>query len=178
MLNAGAALGDEFWSVDALSSRHDREGFACGEASLDEYIARYVTQDIKRSLTRAFVLTREGEAAVLGYYTLSATHVQRERFPTKQARKLPRYPVPAVLLGRLAVTRALQGKGLGEFLLIDALKRVAFAAETIGVHAVLVEALNERAAGFYRAYGFIPLAHTPLMFFLPLDNRLGVASAR
>ncbi len=163
-------MEDEIWAVEALSSRHDREGFACGEASLDEYIEHYFTQDIKRSLTRAFVLTRKGETAVLGYYTLSATHVQRERFPTEQARKLPRYPIPAALLGRLAVTQVLQGKGLGEFLLIDALKRVTLAAETIGVHAVLVDAIDERAACFYRVYGFIPLADAPLMFFLPLDT--------
>lgn len=149
---------------------HDRKGFVCGEPSLDEYVSRYVTQDIKRSLTRAFVLVQEGNRGVQGYYTLSATQIQRERFPAEQARKLPRYPIPAVLLGRLAVEQALQGKGLGEFLLIDALKRVALAAETIGVYAVIVVALNERAARFYSGYEFIPLPDTPHTLFLPLET--------
>jgi GNAT superfamily N-acetyltransferase len=164
---AGASLADA-WVVDALSSHHDHKSFVCGEAGLDEYIEHYATQDTQRSLTRAFVLTREGETAVRGYYTLSATHIQRERFPPERARKLPYYPIPAVLLGRLAIAQVLQGEGLGEFLLIDALKRVALASETIGVHAVLVEAINERAANFYRAIGFIALPDDPRRLFLPL----------
>ena len=81
---------------------------------------------------------------------------------------MPHYPIPAVLLGRLAVDRSVQGKGLGEFLLVDALKRVAAASQTIGVHAVLVDALHEAAAAFYAAYGFVPLVDRPLTLFLPL----------
>lgn len=158
------------WTVEALSPRHDRTGFACGRESLDDYIARYVTQDIKRSLTRAFVLAKAGEMTVQGYYTLSAAHIQRERFPPERARKLPHYPIPAVLLGRLAIAEALQGQGLGEFLLLDALKRVASASETVGVHAVLVEAIDDRAARFYRGYGFIPFDDRPRALFLPLDT--------
>lgn len=159
------------WLVSALAKAHGRSSFECGEASLDEYIRRYVNQDSLRSFTRAFVLTGAGdESRVLGYYTLSAASIARERFPVEQAKQLPRYPIPAVLLGRLAVDRSVQGKGLGEFLLVDALKRVAAASQTIGVHAVLVDALHEAAAAFYAAYGFVPLADRPLTLFLPLDT--------
>ena len=160
------------WFVSALAKPHGRSTFECGEASLDEYIRRYVNQDSQRSLTRAFVLTGEvgagDESRVLGYYTLSAASIARERFPAEQAKQLPHYPIPAVLLGRLAVDRSVQGRGLGEFLLVDALKRVAAASQTIGVHAVLVDALHEAAAAFYAAYGFVPLVDRPLTLFLPL----------
>jgi GNAT superfamily N-acetyltransferase len=160
------------WQVAALDKGHQRGAFECGESSLDDYIQRYVTQDAKRSLTRAFVLTGGGAepARVLGYYTLSATNIACERFPAQQAKKLPRYPIPAVLLGRLAVDRSVQGKGLGEYLLVDALKRVAAASMTIGVHAVMVDALHHAAAAFYAAYGFVPLADSKLTMFLPLDT--------
>lgn len=160
------------WLVSALAKPHGRSTFECGEALLDEYIRRYVSQDSQRSLTRAFVLTGEvgagDESRVLGYYTLSAASIARERFPAEQAKQLPHYPIPAVLLGRLAVDRSVQGRGLGEFLLVDALKRVAAASQTIGVHAVLVDALHEAAAAFYAAYGFVPLVDRPLTLFLPL----------
>ena len=86
--------------------------------------------------------------------------------------KLPRYPIPAVLLGRLAVDRSVQGKKLGEYLLIDALKRVAAASATIGVHAVVVDALNERAAAYYLGFGFAAFHGHPLTLFLPLETVL------
>lgn len=159
------------WQVSALTRRHDRGAFECGEAALDEYIRRYAGQDGQRSLTRTFVLTGAGdESKVLGHYTLSAASIARERFPAQQAKKLPRYPIPAALLGRLAADRSVQGQGLGEFLLVDALKRVAAASQTIGVHAVMVDALSPAAAAFYAAYGFVPLADRTLTLFLPLET--------
>lgn len=166
---AGLADAAAHWQVSALTRQHTRSAFKCGEAPLDEYIRRYVSQDHQRSLTRAFVLTSPGdELKVFGYYTLSAASIARERFPAEHAKALPRYPIPAVLLGRLAVDGPVQGQGLGEFLLVDALKRVAAASQTIGVHAVMVDALHEAAAAFYAAYGFAPLADRPLTLFLPL----------
>lgn len=164
----------EAWRIQALSTGNQRTDFDCGEKGLNEYLQRYVTQDARRSLTRAFVLTRANYPQVLGYYTLSATSIQRERFPATQARKLPKYPIPAVLLGRLAVDRSVQGQGLGGHLLIDALKRVGLASATIGVHAILVDALSDRAAKYYQSYGFIPLTKPARSLFLPIDTALQI----
>jgi GNAT superfamily N-acetyltransferase len=162
----------EVWRVQALEKAHRRDGFDCGDAALNEYLLHYVGQDTRRSLTRAFVLTRDGEPDVHGYYTLAATSVSREKFPERQALKLPQYPIPAVLLGRLAVARSVQGCGLGEHLLIDALKRVARASATIGVHAVLVDAKTEHASLFYRRFGFAPLPEQARTLFLPMATVL------
>jgi GNAT superfamily N-acetyltransferase len=170
------------WQVEALSKEHQRQDFNCGDLELNGYLQRYVHQDSKRSLTRAFVLiqtdvhgTRPKDPATKGYYTLSATHIQREKFPTEQAKKLPRYPIPAVLLGRLAVDHQLQGKGLGAFLLVDALKRVARASATIGVYAVMVDASSDRAAQYYQDFGFLTLKDQPRTLFLPMDTVLQIS---
>jgi predicted GNAT family N-acyltransferase len=172
MPGAGASLPVDVWHVQALANHHSRAAFDCGEQSLNEYLQRYVTQDSKRHLTRAYVLTESASNHVSGYYTLSATNIQRERFPAQHARRLPRYPVPAVLLGRLAVDRSLRGQGLGEHLLVDALKRVGHASSTIGVHAILVEAISDRAAKYYASYGFISLTDPPRTLFLPIESVL------
>lgn len=162
------------WLIQALVKEHQRKGFDCGDTDLNDYLAHFVSQDSKRSLTRAFVLiqdeAQEKDTLVRGYYTLSATNIQREKFPTEQAKKLPRYPIPAVLLGRLAVSNQLQGKGLGAFLLVDALKRVARASATIGVYAVLVDASSEKAAQYYQDFGFIALNDQPRTLFLPMET--------
>jgi predicted N-acetyltransferase YhbS len=167
-----ANLSVETWHVQALTKDHRRDNFDCGEPSLNDYLQKFVSQDAKRSLTRAFVLSRPTELQVMGYYTLSALSVHRDRFPGEQAKKLPRYPIPAVLLGRLAIDRSAQGKKLGEHLLIDALKRTATASATIGVYAMIVEALHERAAAYYANFGFITLQEQPLTLFMPMETIL------
>ena len=109
--------------------------------------------------------------AVAGFYTLSATAVRLRSVPTEVARRLPRYPdVPATLIGRLAVSQDHQGLGLGEHLLIDALARSVRASETVGSVAVIVDAKDDRAKGFYLHYGFIPLPDQPVRLFLPMKT--------
>ncbi len=174
MPGAEANLPAESWHIRPLAADHLRADFDCGENSLNEYLRHYVNQDSRRFLTRAFVLTTADSPEVLGYYTLAATSIQRERFPANQARKLPRYPVPAVLLGRLAVDKKLSGRGLGGHIIIDALKRVGQASATIGVYAVVVDAISDRAAKYYEGYGFIPLTEPGLSLFLPIDTILRI----
>ena len=174
MSNVGVNLSAEIWRVQALEKSHRRENFDCSDPDLNEYLQRFVSQDSKRSLTRAFVLVQAENQTVRGYYTLSATNIQREKFPTDQVKKLPRYPIPAVLLGRLAIDSSLQNQGLGEYLLIDALKRVALASATIGVYAVMVDASSDRAAAYYRSFGFIALAEQPRTLFLPMETILQI----
>lgn len=107
---------------------------------------------------------------ILGYYTLSAGSVRAEDLPPAHKRRLPNYPVPVALLGRLAVDKQHQGQRLGTLLLADAVQRVEQASEVMAVYAIMVDALNQSAAEFYRQFGFIAFPGQPLKLFLPLGT--------
>jgi GNAT superfamily N-acetyltransferase len=159
--------------IAALGSQHRRKEFRSGEPSLDEYIQRYAGQDIKRNFARVFVATEsEDPGKILGYYEISAGSVQASQLPAEISSRLPRYPVPVALLGRLAVSEDGQGKGLGRLLLADALQRIVQASESLAVYAVVVDALHERARAFYEHFGFVTLSRQPLRLFLPLQTIL------
>lgn len=160
---------DAAWQVVPLDGKaHDRTAFSCGAPELDRYIREQASQDVRRDVARVFVVLRAGTPAVSGYYSLSASNFRRDSLPADQARRLPGYPVPAALLGRLAVDDRMKGKGLGAFLLMDALNRVLLATQTIGVHAMVVDAKDDVAAAFYRKYGFIPFTGGERRLFLPM----------
>lgn len=157
--------------ITPLGKRHDRKNFDCGEASLDLYLHRYANQDIRRRFNRVFVASPPGEPQrVIGYYSLSAGSLAAADLPQKLRHRLPRYPVPVALLGRLAVDMSYQGRGLGAVLIADALQRIALASQMMAVYAVVVDALNESVAKFYRQFGFIQLPSQPLKLFLPMDT--------
>lgn len=155
--------------TETLSDRHERKEFSCGEEVLDNYIRQYAKQDQKRRVAAVFVLPAE-KKLIKGYYTLSSTQIPSDILPEKLLKKLPSHPYqPATLLGRLAVAESYQGKGLGEMLLIDALYRSYNLSEQIGSIAVVVDALNKKAASFYENYGFIKLAGGKRLF-LPMKT--------
>ena len=157
--------------IAPLGKRHDRKNFDCGEASLDLYLHRYANQDIRRRVSRVFVASPPSEPQrVIGYYSLSAGSLAAADLPENFRYRLPRYPVPVALLGRLAVDESYQGQGLGAVLIADALQRIALASQMMAVYAVVVDALNESAAKFYRQFGFIQLPSQPLKLFLPMDT--------
>jgi GNAT superfamily N-acetyltransferase len=151
-------------------------GFDCGEKALDDYLQRYASQDIKRGVARMFVASPVGHPQVVaGFYTLSAASVAAEALPEKWRKKLPHYPVPVALLGRLAVDRTFQGQGLGSILLVDACKRVAATSETLAVAALVVDAKSPTAAAFYRHFGFIELPGQPGRWMLPRAHFVDLA---
>lgn len=154
--------------VTPIAERHNRSQFDCGEPSLDNYLKQYARQNEEKGVGRTFVLVREGETRVLGYYTLAGGEIERDKLPPKAAKKLPKYPVPVVVLGRLAVDRSAQGEKLGRLLLKDALHRALAVSQQIGCYAVFVQALNTKAAEFYAKFGFEPLPDDPLKLVLPL----------
>lgn len=159
---------EPLYAITPLGPQHDRAAFSCGEPSLDGYIQRQASQDVKRNLAACYVLSESGGATILGYYTLSASSVELTELPPALAKKSGRYAlVPAVLLGRLAVDQRFQGQGMSGLLLIDALRRVLRTG--IGVKLVLVDALNDSAAHYYEHYGFHRLTDQPLRLFLPAD---------
>ena len=157
--------------IAPLGKQHDRKAFDCGEPSLNQYLNRYASQDIRRRVARVFVAAPpDAPRQVIGYYSLSAGSLNATSLPEALRRRLPGYPVPVVLLGRLAVAESHQRMGLGPILLADALQRIAQASQVMAVYAVVVDALNDRAAEFYRQFGFIPLPSQPLKLFLPMDS--------
>lgn len=156
-------------TVERLASYHDRQAFDCGESELNRFLTQFASRHDERGYGRTYVLT-EGSPKVLGFYTLSSSSVAFENVSAEILRRLPRHPMPVVHLGRMGVDRSEQGKGWGEFLLVDALKRSLLIAEHVGVHAVEVVAKNERAKDFYLKHGFKPLAEDQLHLYLPIKT--------
>jgi GNAT superfamily N-acetyltransferase len=160
--------GAQLWRIEPLGPHHDRAAFSCGNDSLDRYLREQASQDARRSAAAPFVLVSTTEPnTVAGYYTLSSHSIDLGEVPAHVARKLPRYPlVPATLLGRLAVYRRYKGQGLGERLLMDALRRALTQSAQIAAASVTVDAIDDPAACFYRHFGFIPFPDRPDRLFL------------
>ncbi|SCC92863.1 conserved hypothetical protein [Thiomonas sp. X19] len=166
------------YRIEALGKNHDRAAIDCGSAALDRYLHQQARQDADKNVAAPFAMTVPPALRVLGYYTLSASHVNASELPDTLAKKLPRYPrLPVILLGRLAVDQSMKGKGLGAFLLLDALRRSLEAAANIAAMAVLVDAKDEAADAFYRHFSFLPLQHPPRRLFLPMKTVAGLFDA-
>ncbi len=156
--------------IEPLGKKHNRAAFSCGTDGLDVYFQRQASQDTKRRIARIFVIRSEiDEEAVLGYYTLSALSIELSALQNSLARKLPRHPIPAALIGRLAVSSEFQGTGIGKILLIDAIKRSLAISDEIAVYAMVVDALNAEAEAFYKKFGFSKLDSDTNRLFLPLE---------
>jgi GNAT superfamily N-acetyltransferase len=150
-----------------LNEQHDRARFTCGVESLDRYIKTQAGQDVRRKANAVFVLSeQDAPVHILGYYTLCAMAVSQGDVPEAARKHIPRYPlVSATLIGRLAVSKERQGQWLGAMLL--ALQRAYESASTVGSSMVVVDALDEAAAGFYAAHGFVRLPDS-LRLVLPM----------
>jgi GNAT superfamily N-acetyltransferase len=156
-------------AIAPLGDAHDRAGFTCGVDSLDRYLQTQAGQDVRRRANGVFVLTdKAAPDRVLGYYTLCATALPPSDVPEAARKHIPRYPlVSATLIGRLAVASDRQGQRLGAVLLADALRRALASAETVGSSMVVVDALDDGAAAFYAAHGFVRLPES-LRLVLPM----------
>jgi|SRR5579862_7320777 len=161
-----------------LGEAHDRDSFTCGVESLGRYLKIQAGQDVRRKANAVFVLSPEIEPKrVLGYYTLCAMAISQGEIPEAARKHIPRYPlVSCTLIGRLAVAKGQQGKRLGSILLADALQRAFKSASTVGSSMVIVDALDEAAAGFYAAHGFVRLPDSPRLV-LPM-RQAGVKAER
>ena len=167
----GSAEPQQPYLIQPLG-KHDRTAFTCGSAPLDQYFRNQVTQDIRRRVAKCLVAIEVSTGAVAGFYTLSATSLALAELPDVMSKKLPRYPVvPAVLMGRLAVSVGAQGHKLGRALLAHAVEYVA--TSNIGAFAIVVDAKDHRALRFYEKFGFVEITRQPRRLLLPL----GTASA-
>ena len=158
------------YRIDTLGTQHDRSGFTCGSEPLDTYLRVQAGQDARKRVAATCVLCEGENNTVIGFYTLSALSVDIGAWPEHVAKKLPRYPVvPATLLGRLAIDRQRQGRGAGEYLLMDALHRSWQASRQVASVAVVVDAKDGPAVKFYKRYEFIPFDDLPTRLFLPMS---------
>lgn len=156
------------YRVRPLDRAVDAADFRCGQPILDEYIARYASQDERRAVARVFVASPQDDPRRLaGFFTLGADSVDCQKLPAELARKLPRHPGPVALIGRLAVDQRFQGKGLGSVLLADACKKVTRASTVLAVAAIVVDAKDEAAATFYRHFDFMPMQGQAHRLLLP-----------
>jgi GNAT superfamily N-acetyltransferase len=156
--------------TEPLSREHARTAFHCDVEPLDRYLKQFALQDMQRRIAGCFVALDDARK-IVGFYTLAATSVALDVLPTELTKRLPRYQaVPAVLIGRLAVDAKCHGKGLGRFLIGDAIMRTD--ALGIGAFALVVDAKDEAAQAFYETVGFIRITGDNRRLFLPMATAM------
>jgi GNAT superfamily N-acetyltransferase len=154
--------------VEKLRPDHPIEGFDCGKEELNRYLLRYSWQNQQAGAAQTYI-GLVGDS-VIGYHTLAVGHVNQEDAPERLTKGLARYPVPIMLLARLAVDRRWHGKGVGKALLKDAMQRTLQAADIAGVRAFAVHAKDEEARSFYQKFDFIPSPTDPMHLFVLLKD--------
>ncbi len=161
--------------IEALNPAHDRKNFSCGVEPLDHYFRAFAGQDIKRRVSNCFVAS-DGEGRVAGYYTFAATSLPLAELTDDEKKRLPRYAgLPAGLIGRLAIDQKFQGQRLGGALILDAASRASRAEPAI--FALIVDAKDEKAIGFYQHLGFRRFTSRPASLFLPMATALRALTA-
>ena len=159
------------WRESPVSKVHDREAFDCGDAPLNEFLCRHARQSHERGGAKTFIASPTADKrSVLGFYSLSPGSIDHARTPALVRKGLARYEVPVFRLGRLAVDLRMQGLGLGGQLLLAAGRRCIHAATEVGGVALLIDAKDDRVAGWYKSYGALSLLDAPLSLVLPLDT--------
>jgi len=157
------------WDEAPIAKRHDRAAFDCGDADLNLYLQKFARQNHESGGAKCFVAApADAPARILGFYTLSPASIDYARTPALAKKGLARYDVPVFRLGRLAVDRTAQGRGLGVALLLRAADRCIRVAHDVGGVALLIDAKNDRAARWYESYGALALDDAPLSLVLPL----------
>lgn len=152
--------------IEPLTTNHKREAFDCGIESLNDFLKRFARQNNKKGLGRTYVAVMKNDPRVCGYYTISSGSISFDTIPEN----LPRYPVPVLHLGKLAVDRLFQDQRLGKTLLADALTRAVRIADQLGIYAVEVHALTETAHKFYLKFGFSELSDDKLHLYLTMKK--------
>lgn len=150
------------YATTSIEAADSNTGFSCGKHALDDYFARHAVANDQAGIGRAYVLRRQESdppelPSVLGFYTLSMAVAESKDISQFMRKRLPRYPMPVALIGRLAVDQRAQGRRVGEKLLIDALRRVVDAADLVGCVGVIVDAKDENAERFYAKYDFVSI---------------------
>jgi predicted N-acetyltransferase YhbS len=138
----------------ALDVGHRVESFDCGKPVLNEWLARHARQAQASGSAKTFVVTDDDR--VVGYFSLTVGQGDALEAPERIRKGMGHYPIPVVILARLAVSIQDQGRGIGRGLLQDAVRRTLGIAEQAGIRALLTHPIDEEAAGCYRRFGFVP----------------------
>ncbi len=154
--------------IELLEARHGREDFDCGNDALNDFLRRRAGQQQRRGFGKTYVVLADNGVDVIGFVTVSVGQVEARALPLQL--KLPRHPAPMLRIGRLAVDKRAQGKGIGRELLAFALHLALEFAERVGLYAVVVDAKDAQAAEFYRRLHFEPTLDDALCLFLPLSR--------
>lgn len=155
---------------ELLTPQHDVESFSCGEDSLNRFLRERALRDMRSKTSATRVLLNDSPTEIVGYYSLSAASIPFDRIPRSVTKKLTRYPThPATLLARLARDVRWRGKGMGELLVVDAIRRAYTQTAHVGSAFIIVDALNDKALAFYRAFGFTPCQDAPGQLFMPMS---------
>ncbi len=155
-------------TIALLNAQHQRAGFDCGDAALNEFLQKHAGQQQRRDFGKTYLALDDNASTVLGFITVSAGQIATTTLPAEL--KLPRYPVPVLRIGRLAVDTRAQGKGIAQDLLAFALRLALDFSQQVGLYAVVVDAKHERARDFYARLGFIPCVDQPLCLYLPMGT--------
>ena len=158
------------WHEEPIGRHHDRQGFDCGQPELNAFLRNHARQSHERGAAKTFLAIDDGDGkAVHGYYSLSPASVEYARTPAIVRRGLGRYDIGAFRLGRLAVSNALHGQGLGGQLLLAAGRRCLRVAQEVGGTVLLMDAKNDEVAASYGSYGALALLDAHLTLLLPLE---------
>ena len=164
---------DTRWNFVPIQKKYQRGHFDCGYPILNDYLKKYARQNHEKGIAKTFVAISSSKSLKIdGFYTVSASVIEFESLPESYQKGIPAYPIPAILIGKLAVDNSVKGRGLGGELLVDALFRAVKAAQEIGIFAVRVDAIDLKAKEFYLKYEFIPFQDKPLSLFLPMKTIL------
>lgn len=143
-----------FLDPQPLDNEHRINGFECGVGSLDIWLVKHARAAAGAGSARTYVVVDAEDDRVVGYHALTLASIEHVDATTRAQKGMPQTPIPAMLLARLAVDKAVQGKGIGAFLLGDAMSRALSVAEQAGMRILLVHAVNDEARAFYEHFGF------------------------
>jgi GNAT superfamily N-acetyltransferase len=152
------------YRIEKLRREHVIDGFDCGREALNRYLVRFALANRQANASQTYVGL--ADETVIGFYTLVVGEVSYEDAPERLTKGLARHPVPIMLLARLGVSTAWQGKGVGAGLLKDAMRRTMQAADIAGIRAFAVHAKDDEANAFYRHFDLIPSPTDPRHLFL------------
>ena len=166
------------WKIELITKDHKNHcaAFDCGVDDLNEFLKRWARPNTEKGLSKTFLACDTVSKEVQGFFTVSTGSVSFDLVPDHETLRLPHYPVPTVHIGRFAIASALQNQGLGGVLFVEAMIRVANAAEHVGVYAIDLVAFNEGAKRFYTRRGFTPLKDNALHLFLPIEAAKQIAA--
>lgn len=162
------------WTEEAITRKHDRGGFDCGDTDLNEFLRRYARQSHDQGAAKTFLAVDDDGGAILGFYSLAPASVAYHRVPEAARPGLARHEVPGFRLARVAIDRRWQGLGLGGQLLLAAGRRCLRVAAAVGGVVLVIDAKNDRAAAWYASYGAVPLLDAERTLVLPLATIEGV----